>query len=191
MKIEVLYKDNRFEEFDSSAQTCAEPYHRKGVNVLTDWNLYLDALEENGVILVQHWYDGNPEAKHGTVPLGGVDVPVASRQIGCALLLVSPEELDELVWLKKDDEKILWREGDDLINGERFFAMEQLCYSDATTTSINKRAVAVFDYLKNVHPDAENDEIAARIGYTVAAIEHVHRAEKVQSAGYDDDVSDE
>ena len=49
-------------------------------------------------------------------------------------------------------EKILWREGDDLINGERFFAMEQLCYSDAATVSINKRALAVFDYLKHVPP---------------------------------------
>ena len=69
------------------------------------------------------------------------------------MLLVAPEELPEVVWLKKDGEKILWREGDDLINGERFFAQEQLCYSDAVTKSINKRALAVFDYLSNAHPD--------------------------------------
>ena len=52
------------------------------------------------------------------------------------------------------------REGDDLINGERFFAQEQLCYSDATTISINKRALAVFDYLSHVHPEQSEEEIA-------------------------------
>lgn len=51
-----------------------------------------------------------------------------------------------VVWLKKDGEKLLWREGDELINGERFFAMEQLCYSDATVQSINRRAIAVLNF---------------------------------------------
>mgnify|MGYP000305563360 FL=1 len=41
MKVEVLFKSHRYEEFDSSTQTCSEPYRGKGLNVLTDWNLYL------------------------------------------------------------------------------------------------------------------------------------------------------
>lgn len=51
MKVEVLFKSHRYEEFDSSTQTCSEPYRGKGLNVLTDWNLYLGSLEENGIIL--------------------------------------------------------------------------------------------------------------------------------------------
>lgn len=149
MKVEVLFKSHRYEEFDSSTQTCPEPYRGKGLNVLTDWNLYLGSLEENGIILVQHWYDGNPASSQGKVTLEGVEVPASVRKVGCAMLLVSPDELDEIVWLKKDGEKLLWREGEDLINGERFFAQEQLCYSDETTKSINRRAVAVYDYLAN------------------------------------------
>lgn len=39
MKVEVLYKSHRYEEFDSSTQTCPEPYRGKGLNILTDWNL--------------------------------------------------------------------------------------------------------------------------------------------------------
>lgn len=44
MKVEVLFKSHRYEEFDSSTQTCPEPYRGKGLNVLTDWNLYLGPL---------------------------------------------------------------------------------------------------------------------------------------------------
>lgn len=71
MKVEVLFKSHRYEEFDSSTQTCSEPYRGKGLNVLTDWNLYLGSLEENGIILVQHWYDGNPASSQGKVTLEG------------------------------------------------------------------------------------------------------------------------
>ena len=160
MVIEVLYKSFRYEKFDSSAQTNSEPFRAKGTNILTDWNLYLGALEENGIILAEHWYDGNPQHAGGQVTLEGTKVPAATRQVGSAMLLVSPDELDDVVWLKKDGEKLLWREGDELINGERFFAMEQLCYSDATVQSVNRRAIAVFDYLKHAHPTYSDDEIA-------------------------------
>lgn len=197
MRVEVLFKSHRYEEFDSSVQVCSEPHRGKGVSVLTDWNLYLGALEENGIILAQHWYDGNPSTASGSVTLEGTSVPAAVRKVGCAMLLVAPEELDEIVWLKKDGEKLLWREGEDLINGERFFAMEQLCYSDATTKSINKRAVAVFDYLKHVHPEQPDDEIAASMGYTAPAIYRIQEAEEAQGEafgddeGFEDDAADE
>ena len=178
MVIEVLYKSFRYEKFDSSAQTNSEPFRAKGTNILTDWNLYLGALEENGIILAEHWYDGNPQHAGGQVTLEGTKVPAATRQVGSAMLLVSPDELDDVVWLKKDGEKLLWREGDELINGERFFAMEQLCYSDATVQSINRRAIAVFDYLKHAHPTYSDDEIARIMGSGEAdavALEHAQR----------------
>ena len=96
------------------------------------------------------------------------------------MLLVSPDELDEIVWLKKDGEKLLWREGEDLINGERFFAQEQLCYSDETTKSINRRAVAVYDYLANAHPTWDEDEVAESMGYPASAIRRIRDAELCQ-----------
>lgn len=112
--------------------------------------------------------------------LEGVEVPASVRKVGCAMLLVSPDELDEIVWLKKDGEKLLWREGEDLINGERFFAQEQLCYSDETTKSINRRAVAVYDYLANAHPTWDEDEVAESMGYTASAIRRIRDAELCQ-----------
>lgn len=187
MKVEVLFRSHRYEEFDTASQTCPEPYRGKGVNVLTDWNLYLGELQERGIVLVQHWYDGNPGNTGGKVTLDGAEVPTAVRKIGCAMLLVAPDELDGIVWLKKDGEKLLWREGDDLINGERFFAMEQLCYSDATTKSINTRAIAVFDYLRHVHPEQTDEQIARTMGYTASAIERIRDAEYAQDEGFGDE----
>lgn len=185
MRVEVLYKSHRYEEFDTSPQTSSEPYRGKGTAVLMDWNLYLGDLEGQGIVLAQHWYDGS--AGGGKVKLDGTDVPVAVRKVGCAMLLVAPEELPEVVWLKKDGEKILWREGDDLINGERFFAQEQLCYSDAVTKSINKRALAVFDYLSNAHPDWDDGRVARTMGYTAPAIERIRDAELSQGEVFEED----
>lgn len=189
MKVEVLFKSHRYEEFDTSPQTSSEPYRGKGTAVLMDWNLYLGDLEGRGVVLAQHWYDGS--ASGGSTPLDGTDVPAAVRKVGCAMLLVSPDELSDVVWLKKDGEKVLWREGDDLINGERFFAMEQLCYSDAVTKSVNRRAVAVFDYLANAHPDWADEDVASAMGYTVAAIDRIRNAEIAQEDVLDDDSSED
>lgn len=186
MKVEVLYKSHRYEEFDISPQTASEPYKGKGTAILMDWNLYLGDLERQGVVLAQHWYDGSGSGQ-GTVTLDGVAVPTATRKVGCAMLLVAPEELGDLVWLKKDGEKVLWREGDDLINGERFFAQEQLCYSDDVTKSINKRALVVFDYLAHVHPDWSDDDVATSMGYTSAAIQRIRDAELSQEEGFEDD----
>ena len=72
----------------------------------------------------------------------------------------------------------------DLINGERFFAQEQLCYSDETTKSINRRAVAVYDYLAKAHPTWDADEVAESMGYTASAIERIRDAELCQEDGY-------
>lgn len=192
MRVEVLYKSHRYEEFDSSPQTATEPYRGKGTAILMDWNLYIDLDPDGkGIVLVQHWYDGNPGGGQGKVSLDGTEVPVAVRRVGCAMLLVAPEELSEVVWLKKDGEKILWREGDDLINGERFFAMEQLCYSDAVTKSVNKRALAVFDYLTNAHPDWDAEKTAHTMGYTAEAIERIRAAEYSQEEVFADEAQSE
>ena len=69
--------------------------------------------------------------------------------------------------------------------------MEQLCYSDAATVSINQRALAVFDYLKHVHPDDSDEIVAASMGYTPAAIQRIQDAELAQDDGYDDEEPDE
>ena len=171
----------------------ADPYAAQATNVLTDWNLYLGNLNEQGVILVQHFYDGFANrnvSEPNTVDIEGVEIPVANRNIGCAMLLVSPEELSHVVWLRKDGERILWREGDDLINGERFLATEQLYYSDEMVQSINKRAYLLFNYLLEHFPELSHEEIAHKMGYTLNAINRILKQEEVSSTE-DDEASDD
>lgn len=177
MKIEVLYKNHQYEEFDSSTFVSQDIFP-KG-NILTNWILHLDQIETQGIILTAHWYDTN--GCSDTTVIGEIAIPITRRNIGYAMLLVSADELAQLVWLKKDGEKILWREGDDLINGERFFAMEQLCYSDIGVISINKRALSIFDYLKNAHPDKDDENIATSMGYTLPALERIRDQELAQA----------
>lgn len=169
MKIEVLYKNHQYEEFDSSTFVSQDIFP-KG-NILTNWILHLDQIETQGIILTAHWYDTN--GCSDTAPIGETPIPITRRNIGYAMLLVSADELAQLVWLKKDGEKILWREGDDLINGERFFAM-------IGVISINKRALSIFDYLKNAHPDKDDENIATSMGYTLPALERIRDQELAQ-----------
>lgn len=177
MKIEVLYKNHQYEEFDSSTFVSQDIFPQG--NILTNWVLHLDQIETKGIILAAHCYNKN--GCSDTTVIGETAIPITRRNIGYAMLLVSADELAQLVWLKKDGEKILWREGDDLINGERFFAMEQLCYSDSGVISINKRALSIFDYLKNAHPDKDDENIATSMGYTLPALERIRDQELAQA----------
>ncbi|MEW4402893.1 hypothetical protein AB1I62_03990 [Enterococcus sp. AN402] len=172
MKIEVLYKNHSYEEFDSYIFTNAEPYQFQGCNILTDWILHLDKLEEYGIILVQHWY--NMKQSNGNIVIDGVEVPGIQRNLGKSMLLVAANEVQNIIWVKKDGELILWREGADLIHGDCFFTMQQRCLS------LNKNALALFDYLTNTYPDESDENIAKSMGYTISAIERIRDAEFAQ-----------
>lgn len=126
---------------------------------------------------MQHYYAASNTDTSRKTTIGNTQIPVATRNIGHAILLVAPDEIDTIVWLKKDGEKILWRENDDLINGERFFAMEQLCYPNSITQSVSKRALAVFDHLAHIYPELSEDELAQAMGYTASAIKRIKAAE--------------
>ena len=69
---------------------------------------------------------------------------------------------------------------------------KQLCYSDETTKSINRRAVAVYDYLANAHPTWDEEEVAESMGYTASAIRRIRDAELCQDPEFiEDDCDDE
>lgn len=183
MRIEILYENHIYEEYDSLTATNSEPYKNQGTNILTDWILDLSNPEQNGITLTQNWYDNQltPEEAQNQPP--NQPIP-AARKTGTILLLIAPQEIQKIIWLKKDGEKLLWKEGQDLINGERFYMMEQLCYSDASIQSINRRALAVYDYLTNANPNLTPEQTAQLMGYTHQAIERIQNAELAQNDHY-------
>lgn len=183
MRIEILYENHIYEEYDSLTATNSEPYKNQGTNILTDWILDLSNPEQNGITLTQNWYDNQLTTEEAQNQPTNQPIP-AARKTGTILLLIAPEEIQKIIWLKKDGEKLLWKEGQDLINGERFYMMEQLCYSDASIQSINRRALAVYDYLTNANPNLTPEQTAQLMGYTQQAIERIQNAELAQNDHY-------
>ena len=53
--------------------------------------------------------------------------------------------------------------------------------------SINRRAIAVFDYLAAANPTLTDDEVAEMMGYTASAIERIRGEELSQEEHYDPD----
>ena len=174
MKINVYFQSGRIDVFDTSTFCCVEPFRKDGTDILTNFSLRLDSLAEDGLVLEAYWYAAPRERD-------GRSLPVASMMPGFRLLLVSPEELQEIAKITCDGELLVWRQGEDLINGTRFAAQETLCFSDSATVSINARSLAVFNYLKRAHPECTDEEVARMLGYSTRALDAVRRAELANS----------
>lgn len=173
MLIKVSYRSGKMDVFDTTSFCATEPFKSKGDNLLTEFLLLFDGhtLETEGIMLEVYWY--NPKLREDTVRSGPNNLPHAARMAGHRIRVASKNELEDVVAVSMDGDMLLWRQGDDLINGLKFHNQELLCYADAVTASINRRALALFDYLRRAHPELSEDEIADRIGYTRRAIEAI------------------
>lgn len=188
MHISVYYESGVIDGFDTQSLCAAEPFRKGGTNILTEFRLRLDLLATGGLVLEGFWYELPPSGEER-------GLAVAPRHPGFKMLLVSPDELSEIAKITCDGELLVWRQGGELINGVKFSGQEILCYSDSATTSINARSLAVFDYLKRAHEgDGKTDEeIAAMLGYTTAALNTIRKAEAANVADdvYEDDAQDD
>ena len=191
MKVVVYYQSGKIDVFDSTNFTLAEPFSRIGKNLMTEFTLRLDLLNEGyeeGLFVDVFWYDlartNTPISDDDT----GAEIPLCNRQVGCRICLVSKNELQNIAKISLDGEMLVWRQGtgdnSELINGIKFSNQEILCFSNTTTTSINRRASSVFAYLQNAHPDKSSDEVAQMMGYSLKAIEAVQAYE---AANLEDD----
>lgn len=177
MNINVFYDNGRADEFDVDHFTLPEPFD--GQNMLTNFEVRFDDLDTNSLWLQAHFYDIRPEYRED---IETDSTPVARRMRGWRFLLVDKSEMEHVAKIVVNGELVAWRQGDDLINGIRFHAQELLCYSDETTSSINRKAIALHDYIANSNPEiAGNEEkICRAFGFTKRAYERVLMAENTQ-----------
>lgn len=190
MLIKVFYRSGRLDAFDTVSFCTAEPYRNRGDNLLTEFQLLTDGdtLAAEGLMLEVFWYD--PRIKEDTTRSGRYGLPHASRQAGNRIRLASKSELADIVLVTVDGELLLWRQGEHLINGVMFKNQEILCYSNDAIASINRRALALYDYIRNANPTLNEDEAAALLGYTKDAIDDISFAESANTDFADDFLSE-
>lgn len=179
MKVVVFYQSGKLDVFTSSDFACNEPWVKQGINVMTEFCLRLDLLEAEGLVVDVFWYDSS-DSSEGVESVDADTSAVikhAMRRTGRRIRLVSLDELAEIAQITIDDELAVWRQGEYLINGIKFKNQEILCFSNDNITGINRRASAVFEYLKNANPKLEPDKISAMMGYPLKAIEELQEAE--------------
>ena len=189
MEIMVYYQSGKLDIFSTTDFIANEPWARDGTNLMTEFSPRLDMLEEEGFVLDVFWYDGSEskdsiEVKDKDM---GASIRHAVRRVGRRILLVSKSELEEIAQITIGGELVVWRQGGFLINGTKFRNQEILCFSNDNVTSINRRASAVFDYLKNANPGVSEEALAARMGYPLEAIMQIRDAETANVSDTEDE----
>ena len=114
---------------------------------------------EEGFALDVFWYDG-ADCKDSIEVVdedSNTRISHAVRRVGKRILLVSKSELEQIAQITVNGELVAWRQGGFLINGTKFRNQEILCFSNDNVTGINRRASAVFDYLKKANPGVYED----------------------------------
>lgn len=199
MIIAVEYRNGRIKEYDASGFVPTEASRgRSGAsrNVVTEYDLRLDRIADDGLVLDIYWHDQElPGAgsrpvedaidEHGKA----VALPRAPRRAGVTVTIVNQEVLEEvariIVWRANGSVQAAWRQGKGnwLVNGAMFEAQRVLTYTDAQTTSLNGQATFVHDYLANAHPELDEGEITAMMGYPLEAYQEIVGEEGSQQGG--------
>lgn len=205
MIIAVEFKNGRIKEFDTSAFTSGDvltSMDRNSKNLMTEFELRLDRLMEDGLILDVFWYDISKKSREreleGTADEEGnaVSISTAQRRVGYSVTIVNKANLENIsriiVYRANGSVQAAWRQGSEnwLIQGSLFEAQRVLTYSDATTTSLNAQASNVFSYLRRAHPSSSEEEIAAMMGFPLEALEEIMGELGCQDVPFQNDVAE-
>jgi hypothetical protein len=112
MRIAVHYANGMINEFDTTNFTDATPFEKEGRNILTEYQLRLDLIYDEGLLLDILWYDANLTASSKTdlINAGKVDLHYATRKAGRRLALVSKDELALVERIIKDGTSVIWQQ---------------------------------------------------------------------------------
>ena len=170
MKIQIRYESNRLDIFDTTAFTKAEPFG--GANMLTNFEVRVDALGNTGLWLMAHRYEVS-EAYLKQAP--DDEAPTARRKRGWRFLLAEADELASIESVSIDGEIALMRIEGELADMVRLDQMCALWLSDSAGLCITQRAVLLFDALCRTFPDlaADSDAISRMCGLSAHAMDRL------------------
>ena len=196
MKIQIRYENNRLDIFDTTAFTKAEPFD--GENMLTNFEVRVDALGNTGLWLMAHRYEvGDACLKQSPDD----ETPTARRKRGWRFLLAEADELASIESVSIDGEVTLMRIEGELSDMIRFEQMCALWLSDCAGVCIAERAVLLFDVLCKAYADisADGEAIARMCGFSSCAMDElryksnslVHAKEDEEPEDWLQELSDE
>lgn len=189
MLISVYYQSGKVENFDSVNFTRADPFGNLGTSIWADFNVRYDLIEKQGLVVDLFWYDSTEKsAASVTDDETGATLKELVRKPCGRALLVDKSELGQIAKITQDGQLVAWRQGTSLINGIRFSSQEILCFSDSTTSSINKRASSVYAYLRAANPEVDDRYICDMMGFPPEIMEMILADE---AAAIEDDDWDE
>jgi len=199
MKITVYYSSGKIIEHGISDHfTSSEPFKKDvigGIPISSEYRLRVDLIEERGLTLEVFWHDAKTDDTTCITPhdseIDKTNEPIkiahAEMRVGRLIKIIDLEEIDDVVQILLDGKLLFFRQGGQIINAVKFALMELFCFSNATTTSINKRAVEMNKYLQNAYPSLSAKERANMMGYTLEALKKVQDFEIANTDTYEDE----
>jgi hypothetical protein len=141
LKIEITYKSGKVDVFDTNTFTAPTPF--SGTNMLTNFELQLDALSEGGLWLCAHSYDASATYREQTRE---GETPTAHRKRGWRFLLAEASEVITIEEIVAEDEVVATRVLDELINMRR---LNRMCatWLGSSSAATAVRLVQLFDRL--------------------------------------------
>jgi hypothetical protein len=141
LKIEITYKSGKVDVFDTNTFTAPTPF--SGSNMLTNFELQLDALGEGSLWLCAHSYDAS--ATYREQACDG-ETPTAHRKRGWRFLLAEAGEVATIEEIVAEGEVVATRVLNELINTRRLNRM-YATWLGSSSASIAVRLVQLFDRL--------------------------------------------
>ncbi|WP_165046336.1 hypothetical protein [Adlercreutzia sp. ZJ138] len=186
MRIQVRYENNRLDVFDTASFTKPEPFD--GANMLTNFEVRVDALGNTGLWLMAHRYEISDAYVEGTQE---GETPVARRKRGWRFLLAEASELESIEAVSIDGQTTLMRISGELADMVRFEQMCELWLPPASDKSITQRAVLLFDELCKAYPElsADASTVARMCGFSARAIDELR--ERTRAFETDEDEEDD
>ena len=163
MKLITYYQTGKIDVFDTATFTATDPFKRDGLNLITEFAIRFDLLEDKssneGLVVDVYWYDAKIHDKDNAVT--SLDEK-KNATLNNALLTL-------------DGELVEWRQGGELVNGVKFFSQELLYFSNGRSASITERACKISQFIKNANPELPDEIIAGWMGLPPTVLETMKR----------------
>ena len=174
MVIVIRYDNGRIDAFDTVSFTAPQPFPAK--NMLTNFELKLDALGTTGLWLAAHYYDVDP-AYRGDAE--GGEIPVARRKMGWRFLLAQADEVAHVRTVELDGSVVMRRIAGQLIDYARFEERAKAALGEKPS-AINKRVLALYDFIERKNRalglPVDAGTIAGEFGFTAKMISDIEAA---------------